>query len=46
MCVLQSKFTRNKPNKYLNGVARASYAGPESALICEIRNYFILIPIF
>ena len=27
---MQLKFTRNKPNKYLNGVARARYAGVAS----------------
>ena len=30
---MQSTFTKNKPNKYLNGVARTRCAGPESVFV-------------
>ena len=33
MRVIQSKFTKNKPSKFSNGVARARCAGPESAFV-------------
>ena len=40
---MQSKFTRNKPNKYLNGVARARCASPESAFVkLEIILFYFL----
>ena len=44
MCVMQSKFTKYKPNKYLNGVARARFAGPESAFVnLEIILFYFLL---
>ena len=40
---MQSKFTRNKPNKYLNGVACARCASPESAFVkLEIILFYFL----